>query len=463
MENTNKDYTEFIAGKHLIVPPAGFPVSKDSLNTQLFDWQQEVTAWALARGRAALFEDCGLGKTPQQLEWARQVHEHTGKPVLILAPLAVSGQTKREGEKFGIEVHVCRHQEDVKHGVNVTNYEMVDHFMPGEFSGVVLDESSLLKSFMGKTKRKLVEMWSATPYRLACTATPSPNDHTEMGNHAEFLGIMNTVEMLSRWFINDSYNVGTYRLKGHAEDDFWRWVASWAVCIGSPADIGFSDEGYVLLPLTEKSHVVAAKSLRGQLMATVAPSAMELQKELAASCMDRAAVAAQLANESTEPWLIWCNRNDEADALKSMIPDALEVRGSMPLEKKERILEDFTLGNLRVLISKPSITGWGMNWQHCADMAFMSPSYSFESRYQAIRRCWRFGQTRPVNVHDIMSESEQLVCKAVVRKAELFADMREGMARHVSSRSALTKDDAKIKYEPNKSMGLPRFVRTGEK
>lgn len=453
-----ESYRDFIKTKDLNVQPSGFCVAPGALNPALFDWQREVVSWALERGRAALFEDCGLGKTPQQLEWARQVHSHTGGDVLILAPLAVSGQTRREGEKFGVEVHVCRHQSDVRTGVNVANYEMVDHFDPSAFSGVVLDESSLLKSFMGKTKRKLIELWDATPYRLACTATPSPNDHTELGNHAEFLGVMNNVEMLARWFINDSYNVGTYRLKGHAEDDFWRWVASWAVCIGSPSDIGFDDAGYVLPPLNTFSHIVPSRSMRGQLVATVAPSAMELQRELAASCGDRCAVAASLANESSAAWLIWCNRNDEADALKSMIPDAEEVRGSMPLERKERILEEFTNGNVRVLISKPSITGWGMNWQHCADMAFVSPSYSFESRYQAIRRCWRFGQVNPVNVHDIMSESESLVCKSVARKEEQFHAMREGMSRHVSSRSDFAGSVRKIKYAPSKTMNAPRFI-----
>lgn len=423
-------YQEFLASKIQDSQPVGFDVPIDKLNPALFDWQKCVVQWALRRGRAALFEDCGLGKTFQQLEWAHHVSLKAG-PVLILTPLAVAQQTLAEAIKFDMhDARVVHTQAECGPGINITNYEKLHHFEPGAFAGVVLDESSILKNFMGKTKRQLVESFANTPYRLCCTATPAPNDYMEIGNHSDFLGVLPSDRMLSRWFLNDTMKAGGYRLKGHAATEFWKWVASWAVSIATPSDIGFADDGYILPPVTIHDCCVFVDHIDGagdMLFRVGNLNATSMHGEMKRTCADRCAKVAELVSASDETWVVWCNTNYEADELARLMPFALEVRGNEPEAAKERKLMAFTNGQERVIITKPSIAGFGLNWQHCHNAAFVGLSYSFEQYYQAMRRTWRFGQQKPVNVHVIYADTEGAVINAVRQKQEQFYTMRTSM------------------------------------
>jgi DNA modification methylase len=418
-------YEEFLANKLVAAEAFGFAVAPDLLSPVLFDWQREIVSWALERGRAAIFAACGLGKTLMQLEWARQITEKTSEDCLILAPLAVAHQTIAEGRKLGLPVAYCRSQAEVERSaanVIIANYEMLAAFDPSAFEAVVLDESSILKSFTGKTKRALLDAFAETLYRLACTATPAPNDHMELGNHADFLGIMASNEMLSRWFINDSMKAGNYRLKAHGERDFWRWVSSWAVCAEKPSDLGdYPDGGFALPRLRIEGHVIADPARahdRGQLfLGDAAPSATDMWSDKRETAQERCKLAAELvASKPEASWTVWCETNHEADILKALIPDAIEVRGAESLEAKERKLDAFADGTARAIITKPSLAGFGLNWQHCSDVVFVGLTYSFEKLYQAMRRSWRYGQTRPVTVHLISAESDQGIVSAVEAK-----------------------------------------------
>lgn len=422
------NYGEFLRGKVKDRERTGFDPTGDF--SRMFLWQREITAWACKSGCAALFEDCGLGKTPQQLHWAREVYEATGDPVLILAPLAVSQQTVREGRKFGIDVNLAERDADVVNGINVTNYEKLDKFDTSRFAGVVLDESSILKAYTGKVKRQIVAAFRGTPYRLCATATPAPNDLMELLNHAEFLGVMKSNEALSCWFIADQSNSGHYRLKGHAEKDFWRWVASWAVCIGKPSDIGHSDEGYELPPLTEHDVILPTGAVNSfeDVAEKVVMSATGFHAEKRRTLEYRARKCAELANSTDNQVLVWCYQNDEADVLKKLIPDAVEVRGSDRTETKERAALDFAEGRKRVLISKPSIFGYGLNFQNCDTAVFCGMDYSYESYYQAVRRLYRFGQERPVNIYRVLGDTERHILEVVDEKAQMKADMGRSMA-----------------------------------
>lgn len=460
-------YGEFLARKLVRAAPTGFEVSEAQINPALFPFQRDIVRWALSLGRAAILAECGLGKTPMQLDWAAHVARHTGRPVLILAPLAVSGQTRREGEKFGIPVNVCRAAADVKPGVNITNYELLDRFDPGEFAGVVLDESSILKSYMGATKRALLAAFAATPYRLACTATPAPNDHLELGNHAEFLGVMPSNEMISRWFINDAMQAGNYRLKGHAAADFWRWVGSWAVAIGLPSDLGYPDEGFALPPLILEQHIVDVDLTTGRsdrLFRAADLSATTIQREKRLTLPYRVARVAELVNGSEEPWLVFCELNDEADALRKAIPEAVEVRGSDALETKEERLLGFAAGAFRVLISKPSICGHGLNFQHCARVAFAGLSYSYEQFYQAVRRTWRFGQARPVEVHVVIGETETGVLETIRRKEADHEELKAAMQGALRETRLETADLRRLRESAgDQEMVLPAWLKGSER
>lgn len=430
------EYSTFLQTKRATVRAEGIEIELDALHEALFPFQVQIVQWALHKGRAAIFADCGLGKTFMQLEWGRQVHAHTGGDVLILAPLAVAGQTIAEGRKLGITVHLCRTQADVQPGLNITNYEMLQHFDASHFTGVVLDESSILKSYMGKTKRALVDAFAQTPYRLACTATPAPNDVMEIGNHSEFLGVMPSPEMLMRWFINDTMKSGHYRLKGHAEKDFWQWVASWAISIRKPSDLGYSDEGFALPELQITRHYVDVDVTQGvnegELFRAPTMSATNLHKEMRLTATDRAQAVADLVNNSGETWAVWCNTNYEADELVKRIPEAIEVRGSDSIPEKERKLMDFTEGRARVIITKPGIAGYGLNWQHCHKTAFVGLSYSFEDFYQATRRLYRFGQRQPVEVVIVAAETESTLVTTLERKIYAHLQMSESMNASVS-------------------------------
>lgn len=431
VERTRADYTTFLASKRTVVVPSGIEVALDDIHPMLFEFQREIVCWALRKGRAAIFADCGMGKTFMELEYGRLIHERTSRDVLILAPLAVAAQTIAEGVKLGITVTSCRSQSDVRPGINIANYEMLAHFDPDHFAGIILDESSILKSYMGKTKRQLVESFAGTPYRLCCTATPAPNDHMEIGNHSEFLGIMPSPEMLMRWFINDTMSNGKYRLKGHATKDFWEWVASWAISLRRPSDLGYSDEGFVLPELrVERCYVETDLTIGvedGQLFRAPTMSATNLHKEMRLTAADRAQAVADLVNGNDETWAIWCNTNYEADELMARIPGAVEVRGSDTIEQKERRLTEFTNGKIRVLVSKATICGYGMNWQHCHHTAFVGLSYSFEDFYQAVRRLYRFGQKSAVECVVVAAETEAPLVAALERKIAAHMQMSEAM------------------------------------
>ena len=439
------DYDQFVASKVRRNQPCGFDPLE--ITAPLFDWQKHVVGWAVRQGRAALFEDCGLGKTLQQLEWGRQVASHTGKPVLILTPLAVAHQTAHEADRFGYErVAVCANQSQVGDSlIVITNYEKLDHFEPSQFGGVVLDESSILKNFTGKTRRRLTDAFSETPYRLCCTATPSPNDYTELGQHADFLGVCTPAQMLATFFVNDTFNTGDWRLKKHAEDEFWRWVASWAACISRPSDIGFADDGYILPPLQLQTVTVdvdeTAEKPDDELFRVATLSATTMHKEMRLTSRARAERAASLVNESAAPWIVWCNTNDEADHLAELIPDAVEVRGSDSAEDKEHKLDAFTDGDARVIITKASIAGMGLNWQHCCNVVFVGLSYSFEDFYQALRRSYRFGQKHQVNAYVIQASTEGAIARAVEEKIAAHARMQVQMKKAAAHLRKAQRDD----------------------
>lgn len=420
-------YSEFVARKGAASAFDGIDAIDADL-ADLFPFQADLVRWALRRGRACLFADTGLGKTRMQIRWASAVAQR-GR-VLILAPLAVADQTVRESQSIGTSVRYLR-ADDGLPGIVITNYDMLDHFDAESFVGVVLDESSILKSFTGSTRNEIIEKFAGTPYRLACTATPAPNDFTELGNHSEFLGIKTRTEMLAEYFVHDGGSTHDWRLKGHAASQFWRWVCSWGAMVKSPADIGYNASSYVLPPLRMHERVVRVDHSdawsEGMLFAADAVTLADQRAVRRATADRRIAIAAELATAG--PCLIWGETNDECDAVTAAIPDAVQVAGSDSLQDKRDRLIGFADGRYRVLVTKPKIAGFGMNWQHCRRMVFMGASHSFEATYQAIRRCWRFGQTDPVDVYVIRAETEQAIIANFQRKeadaARMYAGMRE--------------------------------------
>jgi superfamily II DNA or RNA helicase len=423
-------YQEFLESKLSKVQSAGF--DPESLPSFLFPYQRHIVKLALNKGKFAVFAGTGLGKTAMQLSWAKAVAQYTQKPVLILAPLAVAKQTAYdESAKFGVDCQYCESQDDVIDGINITNYQKLDKFDVSIFSGVVLDESSILKSFTGAIRNQLIDSFQNTPYRLACSATPSPNDHMELGNHAEFLGIMSRTEMLAQYFIHDSGDVSKWRLKKHAHNPFWGWLAQWSIMLQKPSDIGFSDDDYSLPPLNECFLKVASGvTQEGQLFVTAARGLTE-QRAAKKSTLDlRVEKIAALVNDSDEQWLIWCETNDESAAIKKAIADAVEVKGSDKDSHKEDAAFEFAHKKIRVLVSKPSIYGFGMNWQNCRNVAFVGLSNSFEMTYQAIRRCYRFGQTRSVNVYFVETDLDGALKANMQRKQNQFEEMMENLLVH---------------------------------
>ena len=459
-------YHDLVARKVPKPPVMGF-TGDLQLNAAMKPLQQDVTGFALRLGRAALFLDTGLGKTLCGLDFGRMVVERANRPVIMLAPLAVGAQHQREAEKFGIDARVARSGSDIGKRVNIVNYERLHLFDPGDFAGVVLDESSILKSFTGVTTRKLISAFGATPYRLACTATPAPNDHTELGQHADFLGVMPSPEMLSRFFIADQAEMGRYRLKRAAVKPFWSWVASWGRCVSMPSDLGHSDDGYVLPPLRLIRHDVevdageaAGEDRRGQArmfrMADSSATSIHREKRLTLDARADGVAEAQAAEEG-ESWIHWCDTDYEADALCARLPDALDVRGSMSPEEKEEKLTAFSTGQARAIVTKPKIAGFGLNWQHCARQSFVGLSFSYESFYQAVRRSWRFGQERPVHVHAMVPETEISTWRAVNAKAASHDEMKAEMRR--AMRSAGRENPIYQAYAPGEPAVLPDWLR----
>lgn len=459
------NYEEFLRGKERAAGACGFEWPRERMNPRMFEWQKDIVFWALKKGRAALFEDCGNGKTIQQLEFCRAVCEHTGMPTLIVAPLTVGEQTKREAEKFGYAATLCRTQKDVRPGINITNYEMLEHFEAAAFGGVVLDESSILKNCMGKVRTQIIQMFQNVPYRLSCTATPSPNDYMELGNQVEFLGIMSHTEMLATYFIHDGSDTSKWRLKGHAEDRFWEWVATWAVVLTCPGDLGYPNDGYVLPELVMHEHLVdVSTSMDDGLFGWVAKTLTERRDARRMSLRERCEKAAQVvAADAAEQWVVWCDLNSESELLTELIGGAVQVRGSDTPDDKAAALRAFAEGKVRYLVTKPSIAGFGMNWQNCHNMVFVGLSDSYEAMYQAMRRCYRFGQKMPVNVHIITSAAEGAVKSNIERKEAQAQTMKEAMVLH--TKEILERDirgtaRITIAYCPRLDMLLPEWLRS---
>lgn len=424
------DYDIFVAGKRRAEVPTGH--TPGALNEHLFDFQHAIVSWAVRRGRAAIFADTGLGKTLMQLSWADEVASHTGGMVLILAPLAVSEQTIEQGSTFGIDVRrVPNGGTPDAPGVWITNYERMEPIDFDSLHGIVLDESSILKAHDGKTRHRIIDAAQGIPYRLSCTATPSPNDFEELGNQCEFLGVMTRTEMLATYFVNDTGDTGTWRLKGWGQSRFWEWMGTWSVVLRNPSDIGFDGSRYILPEPKYIEHVVETGQT-GDLFAKPAQTMLERRKAQRDSIEARCKALANVVNDDpSEPWLIWCHLNDEAELLASLIPGAVNVQGSDKAEDKAARMMDFTHGTLRVLISKPKICGFGMNWQHCARMAFVGLDDSFEKFYQAVRRCYRFGQKRNVHVHLFTAENEGQILANLKRKEIQHHEMSENMIEHM--------------------------------
>lgn len=451
-------YRNFIASKGLTADAVGF--SPAALPSRMFSHQKAATEFALGKGRAALFLDTGLGKSGCEAVFAQECAIETGKPSLILTPLAVARQMQRECEAFGVDARVIREDMETWAPVSIANYERLNKLDVSRFGAVVLDESSILKSFAGATKRALVEAFAATPYRLAATATPAPNDHMELGTHAEFLGVMGSMEMLCRWFINDTSSASQeWRLKGHAIEDFWSWVASWARAASLPSDLGGDDTGFILPPLKTELHVVDVDLAEGDfdgLFRAPSGSATDMHREKQLTLRERVSVAARIANDHDGHVVIWCERDDESAALTEAINGAVEVKGSMPLDQKEQALDDFSTGKIRALVSKPKLAGFGLNWQHARCQVFASLSHSYERYYQAIRRSWRFGQTDEVTSHIVIAETEASVWRNVQRKSEDHDRMKVAMAN--AMRRAQTESHRRAYTRPSE-IELPSWMQ----
>jgi hypothetical protein len=458
------DYSAFLDRKRMIDPPTGV-ASPPDLPSFMFPHQADIARWALRRGRAAIFAGTGLGKTLMELVWANAVAAHTGRPVIVFAPLAVSVQHIREAEKFQIDATIARGMTDVSGpAVYVTNYQKMHHFDLSSFGGVVLDESSILKSTDGTYRTKLIADCAAIPFRLAATATPAPNDFMELGNHAEFLGVMSYTDMLATFFVHDGGDTQKWRLKGHAENEFWRWMASWAVMLRNPSDLGYPSDGYDLPPLREHQHTVGVDYGPSADTGLLFPmEASSLQERIAArrdTVSERVAKAASIT-PTDHPFVWWCNLNAESESLVMSIPGAVEVRGADSDAEKERKLAAFTAGTIRVLVTKPSIAGHGMNWQHCADCGFVGLNDSFEQVFQAVRRFWRFGQINPVNVHFIAAETEGAVVANLRRKEADAERMAAAMVAHMADLSSVAvRGMARDRpdYNPTQPIVIPSWI-----
>lgn len=450
------DYATFLTTKQPRVTFKG--LEPRWLPSSLFPFQQQIVTWALQQGRAALFLDTGLGKTRQQLVWAQHVVEQAGD-VLIFCPLAVARQTADEAQRIGLNVTICREATDTRPGINLVNYDRLHLMDLSRFAGVVLDESSCLKAYDSKTRQALTEGCADIPYRLCCTATPAPNDYMELGNHAEFLGAMSRSEMLATYFVHDGGNTSQWRLKGHAVEAFWRWVATWAVALTHPSALGDTTPGYDLPPLTIVPHVLAAEGSGDglHLFPMQAHTLTEQRAAKRAGLAMRVEAVARLVNMSRDPWLVWCDLNDEGNALAQAIPEAVQIAGADTIETKESRITAFCAGEARVLISKASITGFGLNFQHCAQMAFVGIGHSFESWYQAIRRCYRFGQTKPVTVHMTYTDVEAPVLANLQRKEAEARAMQAQMQAHLLSFFA---PRPRVSYHPQTRIQIPAWLTT---
>lgn len=456
------DYAEFLAGKALSVPERGL-TEMPELAGHLFPFQRACVEFLLRCGSGGLFLDTGLGKTSIELEWCRHAAAATNGSALILTPLAVARQIEREGLRWGYETRVIRSQDDAGPGINVCNYDRLDKLAPESFGAVSLDESSILKSFTGKTSRALIAAFAGHRFRLSATATPAPNDHIELGQHAEFCGVMTQADMLIRWFRNDSGDTGRWLLKGHAVTDFWDWMASWSRMAGHPRDLGDDVAGFDLPPVRVTRHELEEHApTPGSLFGAIEMSATDMHRVKRATADARARKAAELVASDGKPWVIWVDTDYEADAVVAALGDApgvREVRGSDVADHKEAALAAFADGTARVIVTKPSIAGWGLNWQHCAQMVFVGRTFSYEMAYQAVRRCWRFGQSERVAVHLIVADGEAAIARVLDRKAESHDAMKREMVAAMQ-RAAGGERLRKVAYEPRHNARLPSWLVT---
>jgi len=447
-------YQDFLTRKKISIQNIGF--DPYYVSDILFDFQKDITSWSIKKGKSAIWAGCGLGKTIMQVTWAENVYKHTEKPVLILAPLAVSSQTKKEAEMIDVRIS------DYGSGnIQIANYEKLHKIDCSDYSGVVLDESSILKNFAGKFKNQIIESFYSTDYKLCCSATPSPNDFTEIGNHAEFLNICSRSEMLSTYFVHDSGETQKWRLKGHAEKEFFKWLSTWAVMVEKPSDLGYEDNNFILPELRIHQHVVRSEIEDGYLFPELARTLNERRKARKSSMKERCELAAELSNKSNEPWLYWCDLNDESKTLSKLVLNSVEVAGSHKIELKEKRMHGFSDGTYQKLISKPKIAQFGMNWQHCNNMVFVGLSDSFEAMYQAIRRCYRFGQKKPVDVYIITSEKEGNVLLNIQekeKKAKLMLDQMVRCMSELSKQEVKNISNQKLEYKPLNKMELPEWI-----
>jgi len=454
------EYRAFIAAREPAHQMRGFKGT--NINDNAKTHQSAVINFALSRGKSAAFLDTGLGKSFIELEFARQCADETRKPSIILTPLAVAGQMVREGQKFGIDARQIREQSDVGQGVMVANYERLAKLDPSSFGAIILDESSILKSYASKTRAMLTDAFKDTPYKLAATATPSPNDHTELGNHAEFLDVMRQQEMLSKWFINDTSTASQeWRLKCHAQQDFWRFVASWARCATLPSDLGGDDTGYVLPAIDRRVHIVEADRManvaQGMLFRIPEMSATSFHEEKRLTIKQRCERSAELANHDA-PVTVWCETDEESSMLTKMIRDAVEVKGSLDADEKERRLLGFADGQYRAIVTKPKLAGFGVNWQHCSHAVFASISFSYEQHYQAVRRSYRFGQSGVVRNDIVLSDTESAIWDAIGVKSGKHDEMKRRMAD--AMRSAQTEGTTRVKYNRPLDLAFPNWIKS---
>jgi superfamily II DNA or RNA helicase len=452
MTSEESSYSAFLRKKSDIGANAGFAPVFDA--PFLYDFQRHLLEWAVIKGRAAIFADCGLGKTPIQLAWAENVVRKTNGRVLILTPLAVGAQTVREGEKFGVEAHQCRDGKMNGTRIVVTNYERLHYFNPSDFAGVVCDESSILKNYSGATRNAIIAFLRPVKYRLLCTATPSPNDYTELGNSVEALGIMRRVEMLSMFFIHDSGDTGKWRVKGHAKDMFWRFAASWARACRKPSDLGFDDGAFHLPPMRIRQATIESKTREGFLFPMTAVTLNEQRQERRDTIESRCSAVAEIANNEDSHFVAWCTLNAESQSLTRLIKGAVELTGSQTIDEKEHIADQFSSGSIRALVTKPGICGHGMNWQHCHRMSAF-PSHSHEEFYQMVRRCWRFGQKNIVTCDMVTTSAESSVVENMKRKERQSAGLFDAIVANMANYYSYTKES----YTPTKEIRIPLWLQ----
>ena len=455
------EYYDFLNEKSLNSIEHGFDADESLFYHGIKDHQRVSIIWACKKGRSALFFDTGLGKTLSQLEWSKQVNIHTKKPVLIVAPLAVTQQTKRESEKFGIDTKIAESKDDVKNGIYITNYEKLHKFDCSVFSGVVLDESSILKGLFGKLRKQITESFINTPYKLSCTATPSPNDFMEFGTQSEFLNVMSQTEMLAMFFIHDGGEASKWRMKGHGKVKFWEWLATWSIYISSPSDLGFDGKEYELNDIEYHEHIINTTPETGELFSKPAQGLLDRNRARRDTVEKRCKLVAELVNNFNDNCVVWCNLNDESELLHKLINDSVEIKGSTDKDKKVNAMLDFADNKIKCLITKPKLAGFGMNWQSTNKCVFVGLSDSFEQYYQAIRRQWRFGQDKTVHVHIVSADTEGAVVENIKRKESQHKITAKEMINHMKKITienvTKTKQD-KTDYIPDVEFLLPSWI-----